>query len=244
MPKIIGIIPARKWSKRVAGKNMRMLGGKPLVQLAIESAISPPWFNKIFDTIVVSSDWGKCLDLAKSMGVEALRRPDELCRDESHDAEFVAHALEHYPGHDYFAILRPTSPFRTFLTVTRAFLRFNWAMEYEADSLRAVEKTKGHPKKSWVMAGELMEPYMPWRAAISKIPPFDLGTQQLGEVFCQNACIHIGKTSNIREHGNVSGRKIAPFLTVGYEGVNIDTEDDLEFAEWLIEQGKVKQGGY
>jgi N-acylneuraminate cytidylyltransferase len=229
--KAIAIIPARRGSKRLPGKNMAILNGKPLLQYAIESAMPD-----VFDTVVVSSDWDDCLDLARKMGVEALKRPAEICQDTSHDFEFVKHALEAYPGHGVFAILRPTSPFRTRETVVRAVLLF---FAHDRDSMRAVESVKQHPWKMWtvVMSASRMFPYE--RVYNEGIPAYDLGTQTFPKVYAQNGCLHIAKADVITRFGNVSGDHIAPFFTHGLEGWDINEPMDLEFAEFIMKKGGI-----
>lgn len=234
--KIIGLIPARGGSKRISGKNMRLLGGKPLLQWAIEGAIK----SQRFDEIVVSTDWDACKELVFDlqqptttgpMTLNWLDRPPELCADASHDFEWVNHALDAFPGFDLFVILRPTSPFRTAETINRAVAQF--LSEPYADSMRAVEKTTAHPKKSWAMGESgLMYPYED--VTIGGFPSYDLSTQSLGDVYCQNGCIHVAWTATLEKFGNVSGERIKPFFTEGREGVDINNPEDLEYAEWLI----------
>lgn len=225
--KIIGIIPAREGSKRVQGKNMVLLNGKPLLQYAIEYAIVSEQFNEI----VVSSDWSKCLELAEHMGVSTIKRPAELCRDESHDYEFVKHTLDEYRGFDCFAILRPTSPFRTAATIRRAMQQFH--TEPFGDSLRAVAPTVNHPRKSWWVTKEYLVPYSGTNL-VNGFPAYDMPTQALGPVYCQNGCIHVAWTATLEQFGNVSGGLIKAFVTKDYEGIDINTPEDLAFAEMLM----------
>ena len=56
----IGLIPARSGSKRVPGKNIRPLNGKPLIAYTIEAAIE----SEVFDDVVVSTDSGEYADIA------------------------------------------------------------------------------------------------------------------------------------------------------------------------------------
>ena len=69
---------------------------------------------------------------------------------------------------------------------------------------------------------------------INGYPAFDLATQALGPVYCQNGCIHVAWTETIWRYGTVSGKTIAPFLTEGYEGIDINDSMDLAFAEMLM----------
>lgn len=229
--RVIGLIPARKGSKRVPGKNMALLGGKPLLQWTIEAAKA----SGVFDEIVVSTDWFDCAELAESLKVNRIIRPAALCTDSSHDYEWVKHALETFRDFDIFVILRPTSPFRTAETILRAMTEF---LRVPCDSMRAVEKTKCHPRKSWVIGRDREYIYPFIKGDLGGFPYFDLATQSLGDVYCQNGCIHIAWTNMLEKYGNVSGDVIRPFFTEGREGHDINTPEDLEFAEWLIERGK------
>lgn len=224
--KTIALIPARRGSKRLSGKNMALLNGFPLLWYAIRGAKD----SGIFDEIVVSTDWADCVQLAENMGVNVLLRPDALCTDMAHDYEWVRHALGAYPGFDIFVILRPTSPFRTGETIKRAMAQFLTGKV--CDSLRAVEPTKAHPGKSWILRnGNMMDPYTHTR--IMGFPSHDMATQSLIPVHCQNGCIHIAWVKTL-EGGNYSGRAIKGFLTEGNEGIDINTEQDLQYAEWLM----------
>ena len=225
--KIIGLIPARKGSKRIPDKNMAFLNGKPLLRHAIESAME----SKIFDRLVVTSNYRtRCLAWIPSDVVDYLYRPAKLCTDEAHDYQWVKHALDCNPGFDLFAILRPTSPFRTADTIRRAFAEFDPSY----DSLRAVEPTKHHPYKSWIMKEDRIFPLICCHQEWLFHGSFDLPTQLLPKIYCQNACIHIAKTEVLEKFGNVSGEVIKPFFTKGVEGIDINTPKDLEYAEWIM----------
>ena len=227
--KLLGLIPARKGSKRMPGKNMVLLNGVPLLEYTILSALS----SCLFDHIVVSTDWGKVAGFSRTYNnlhnLDVLMRPDELCTDIAHDYQWVKHAVDKYPGFDAFAILRPTSPFRTAETIRRAFDVFKTG----CDSVRAVEPTGHHPGKSWVLDGGRMDPYV-FDCGFGFIRDYDMPTQALERVYCQNACIHIAKTEVLEKYKNVTGDIIKPFLTTGDEGIDINTPDDLAYAEWVM----------
>jgi N-acylneuraminate cytidylyltransferase len=188
--------------------------------------------SKVFDEIVVTSNWDKVLSLARKNGIKALRRPEKYCTDASHDCEFVKHALDKFPGFDLFAILRPSSPFRTGKTIRRALEQF----DKNADSLRAVGPTRNHPRKSWTVADGYLKAFTEpdvWRFE-KTIMQYDMPTQALGDVYCQNGCLHLAWTRTVKRYGNVSGAVIQAFFTKGYEGIDINTPEDLAFAEMLM----------
>lgn len=114
--RLLAIIPARKGSKRLPGKNMRMLGGKSLVEHAIDAAGD-------FDC-VVTSDSMETLELAALYGAVGVFRPAHLASDDASMSGVVAHVLSLFPLHDAFVLLQPTSPLRTARDVRTAVKRF------------------------------------------------------------------------------------------------------------------------
>ncbi len=233
--RIIALIPARKGSQRVPGKNMVKLGGITLLRRAIRTAQA----SGLFETVLVSTNWSECVEEAAISGTPWISRPDEISQDDSHDYQWVKHALDEYTGFDIFVILRPTSPFRRADTIRRAVAEF--LDRQLAHSMRAVEPTKHHPGKSWEIEGNFMsQEGIPGAGINPGISSFDLPTQALTKVYCQNGCIHVAWTSNLEEFGNVSGNQILPFFTQGDEGIDINTPEDLQYAGWLMDQ---KQGG-
>lgn len=138
------LIPARAGSKRIPGKNLKVLGGYPLLRYAIASAQA----SGLFTEIVVSSEDDQTLRLAHAWGARAIWCPLSIAhRDQTPDIQWVRHALERVECQT-FAILRPTSPFRTARTIHRAYRQFTLP-DQTADTLRAVEPVTQHPAKMW-----------------------------------------------------------------------------------------------
>ncbi|HLP31879.1 MAG TPA: acylneuraminate cytidylyltransferase family protein, partial [Bacteroidia bacterium] len=89
--RILGIIPARAGSKRVAGKNIKPLLGKPLVAYSIEAALK----SKLLTHVAVSSDSAEVLNIAAQYPeVTPIQRPAELADDHSPAIDYVKHALQ------------------------------------------------------------------------------------------------------------------------------------------------------
>jgi N-acylneuraminate cytidylyltransferase len=139
---------------------------------------------------------------------------------------------------DVFAILRPTSPFRTVATIRRAWKQF--VLESASiDSLRAVQKVREHPGKMWVRAGV--------GNRILPLLPFDVGGtpwhsrqyHTLPEVWVQNASLEIAWTRVVFETHSIAGTTVAPFFTTGYEGHDINSENDWNTTESLLARGVV-----
>ncbi len=228
MNNIVTLIPARSQSKRIPNKNIALLGGKPLIYWTIKSALE----SKIFDRVIVSTDSEYYRTLALEYGAECILRPPELATDVSPDYEWVKYTLANFTF-ESFSILRPTSPFRTVDTIKRAYELF---LKSDCDSLRAVEKCSQHPYKMWTLTNGYIKPFV--ESGLHSMP-----YQCLPEVWVQNASLEIAHSYVIYSLGSISGTKIIPFFTQGYEGFDINNQIDLDLAQLLIETGKVKLGG-
>jgi len=112
--KILTILPARRDSKGIPGKNWKELNGKPLISYAIESALS---VSKPED-ICITTNSLEVIDIAKNnfqLNIPFIR-PEELSTDFSPSRDAIIHALDYYEkqgySYDTILILQPTSPFR------------------------------------------------------------------------------------------------------------------------------------
>lgn len=224
-PSIVALIPARAGSKRVPGKAIKPLGGKPLIRWTVEAAES----SGIFQDVLVCSDDVR-IDTAS--GARAyFKRP--LIADAQPDVEWILEflGLQGWPGYDAFAILRPTSPFRTADTIRRAWQQFQ--DQQPCDSIRAVQPVREHPGKMWqILADGTMTPIMPYRDG--QTPWHSKPTQTLPKCYVQNASLEIAWTKTVRELGTISGERIMPFFTEGDEGFDINTPEDWADAERLM----------
>jgi len=116
----VAIVPARAGSLRLPGKNMRALGGKPMITWTIEAALA----CTSIDAVLVTSDDDAVLSLAQSLGVHhVVRRHAALATDAATSADVVLNALEACASnHASFCLLQPTSPLRTSDDIAGALL--------------------------------------------------------------------------------------------------------------------------
>jgi CMP-N,N'-diacetyllegionaminic acid synthase len=130
----------------VPRKNVKLLGGQPLIAWTIAAAK----LSGVFTEIGVSTDDDETCQIAWDLGVKTWRRPAALAQDDSPDIEWVREVFKDPTVQDAhaFAILRPTSPFRTDATIQRAYRQFK---RQEVHSIRAVEPVKQHPGKMWTV---------------------------------------------------------------------------------------------
>ena len=108
MIKTIAIIPARKGSKRLPGKNTTILGDKPLIGWTIEAAIE----SDKFDEIIVTTDDPRIMETAEYYNIQAKFRHPKLCGDEVTLDAVIIDALIEYPIYTVAVLLQPTTPFR------------------------------------------------------------------------------------------------------------------------------------
>lgn len=234
MPSAIALIGARAGSERVPGKNVRRLAGHPLLAYAIATAR----LSGLFDRILVSTDSEAIAEVARWYGADVpFLRPDAFATSTSPDIEWIAWTLPQLDeAYDLFAIVRATNPLRGPDVLQRGLAQL--LATPEADSIRAVERVKQHPGKMWTIAddGRLMAPLLDqshldvaWHAGqLQALPP----------VYVQNSALEIAWARVVAETGTREGRVLAPFLTHGYEGLNIDDEDDFARAEALVAAGR------
>jgi CMP-N-acetylneuraminic acid synthetase len=231
----VAFVPARSGSERVPHKNIRPLAGHPLLAYAIETALQ----SGAFERVVVSTDSEEIAEVARWYGADVpFLRPPEYATATSPDVEWLAYTLEHLDERfDLFALVRATNPFRGPDAVRRGLEQL--LATPEADSLRAVELVKQHPGKMWRLAedGRTMQPILDqshlevaWHAG---------QYQALPQIYVQNSALEIAWTRVVTDTGTREGRVLAPFLTQGLEGFNVDDEEDWERAERLVQAGEV-----
>ena len=232
--RVVGFIPARSGSQRLANKNILPLNGHPLMAYSISTAIQ----STVFDAVVCVTDSERYQRVARHYGAEVpFLRPSEISGEKSPDIEWVRWALEQLrvAGREFeaFSILRPTSPFRMPETIRRAWSALT--ADPSADSLRAVEKCRHHPGKMWVLRGRGMAPLMPFSA--NAVPWHSSPYASLPEVYAQNASLEIAWSRVITETNTISGDTILPFVSQGHEGFDINEPEDWLLAEQLVGTG-------
>ncbi len=138
--RVVAIIPARGGSKGVPRKNLRRVGGVPLVERAVRTAIETDGI----DLVVVSTDDDEIAAVSEAAGARVVRRPAAISGDTASSESAILHALDELDAEgeraDAVAFLQATSPF-----IPRDAL--SWAVreigEGRADSVFAAHETYG-----------------------------------------------------------------------------------------------------
>jgi len=228
-PEILGLIPARKGSKGITGKNIKMLGAKPLIQHTIESAIACEFLS----TILVSSDCEDILQISSQFkGIETpFIRPDEISLDNTPTISVIKHAIEFYEKQqktfDYVCLLQPTAPFRSKNLIHEAIVKI---METQADCLVTVSKIPDAYNPNWAfrMHGEDQ------LFRVLEEEKLVSCRQELTPAFYRNGQVYIIKTELIR-NGILLGGKLIGLICE--PGINLDTPADWKNAENYVKNG-------
>lgn len=226
--KFIALIPARGGSKGIPGKNTRLLAGVPLINHTITAAITSLGAANVF----VSTDSPDIASIASDIGAQApFLRPTSLSADNSTAVEvvehFIAWALSESIDLDAIVYLQPTSPLRSSASISSACEVFR---KVPTDSLVSVVPVPHQFTPSSLMVGTES-----WLRPCESFDSTPLRRQDKSEFFARNGpAILITKPATLETHGNLYGEKILKFEMSHEESVDIDSDSDLKYAEWLF----------
>ena len=230
--KILAIIPARGGSKGIPNKNIKLLGGKPLIVWTIQAAQQA----KIFDLILVSTDSAQIAQTAKTAGaVIPFLRPRYLSTDTAKTMDAVLHAIEWLEREskyfDLVMVLQPTSPLRTAKDIQQALKLFK---RKKAESVISVTKTEHHPRwANTLQADGNMKNFM--TADI-----FAKNRQQLPIYYRLNGAIYLADVKILRNKKNLWNNKTYAYIMPSERSVDIDQILDFQLTELLLKHSARK----
>lgn len=235
-PEVLAIVQARGGSKSIPRKNLRQLAGHPLVAYSIAAAQAATGVTRL----IASTDDPEIAAICRRYGAEVpFLRPAQLAEDATPDLPLFQHALEWLAAEegyrpDVVVQLRPTSPLRPAHLIDQA-IKALWACP-SADCVRGVTIPTQNPYKMWrpgpagflqpLLASEFAEPY-------------NMPRQKLPLVYWQTGHIDAIRTATIVQQQSLTGQQVLPLEIDGIYWVDIDTEADWSYAEWLITSGTV-----
>ena len=213
--KILGVIPARAGSKRVANKNIKILNGKPLIAYTIEAAL-----NSNLNRIVVSTDSEEIASISIECGAEVLMRSDNLSNDHAPTLPVIQDVVRKINvTFDAVMTLQPTSPMRTNLHINQAIEIFK--NDNSADSLVSVVRVPHSfvPEKLMKYDGKYLTDFnQPKRS------------QDVSTIYARNgAAIYLTKTPNLREY--IIGGVVLPYFMTKEDSFDIDDDFDWKLTE-------------
>lgn len=229
--KILALITARGGSRRLPGKNIRILGEKPLIVWSIDVAKD---IAEICD-ILVSTDDSAIAQVCKEAGaLVPWLRPVELASDIASSVDVALHAIDWYEAAkgavDGILLLQPTSPFRSQKSVLRGIELFR---ENGRNPVLGISPTHAHPMWTLKMDGEFVVPFFQENG---------LGTrsQDLTTAYVVNGSFYLISPAELRANQSFIGLKTTPLIIQSpQEALDIDTEWDWTVAEACISAGAV-----
>jgi len=233
---ILAIVPARGGSKSVPRKNVRVLGGHPLVAYSIAAGLQA----RQVERVLVSTDDEEIAQIARRYGADVpFLRPGALAQDDTPDLPVFQHALqwlEQEEGYrpDIVVQLRPTSPLRPPECVDRGIDILN--AHPEADSVRAVVPASQNPYKMWRISpdGGLV-PLLKDAGGEAYNTP----RQLLPPTYWQTGHLDVVRTATLREKNSMTGDIVLPLLMEPAYAIDIDGPLDHDRAEQLLQDGSM-----
>jgi CMP-N-acetylneuraminic acid synthetase/spore coat polysaccharide biosynthesis predicted glycosyltransferase SpsG len=223
MDKTIVIIPARGGSKGIPRKNIRSLGGKPLIYYSIQNALNA--FRDAY--VVVSSEDDEILSTAQLFGANVFKRNSTLSKDETtldpviHETLFKTEEKLGYKF-DFVITMQPTSPLLKIDSLKSAFKKIS---NSDADTIiSATDDTH----LTWTKNGDKFLPNYIER----------LNRQQLQKVFKESGGFLMSKRVYVKENSRI-GEQIQLFELNDEEGIDIDTFLDWNLCEFLLNQKNI-----
>lgn len=215
---ILAVIPARGGSKGIPRKNIRDLGGKPMIAWTIEQALAVPDLR-----VAVSTEDEEITSVAREYGAWVIERPDELAQDLTPTEPVVLHAIEacteEFERPEAVMLLQATSPVRRPGTLARA------VEEFRSSGKDALVGVVPCPPFIWSTVGGTAKAHWDWENRLRRqdMTEADLRYRETGSVY-------VTKTEIYERLNNRMGGDIGLFIMDDDEGIDIDTTFDFDLA--------------
>ena len=230
------MITARGGSKGIPGKNIKLLGGKPLLAYSIEAAKK----SKLITHLIVSTDNKKIAEVAKKFGGEVpFMRPKELAEDKTPHVPVMKHAIEFMEKKfgivfDYVVILQPTSPFRLVEDIDDTITKLLGSDADSAVSLMAVDNAYNPIKLKKLEGDKVLPYYLP--------EPEGLRHQDFPKVYKRSSAVYVMRRDLLMKDNKLYGDKIVGYIVPAERSIDIDTPFEWFRAEWMLND--LKKKGY
>lgn len=225
--KSLAIIPARGGSKRLPGKNTKTIGGKTLVQRAIEAAIE----SKCFTDIMLTTDSDEIAEQCRGYdNLEVHNRSEVLAGDKATVLQVVLDIMESLEKasrvYDTITVLLPTVPFRKTEHIVEGFSK----LDEETDGVLSVKEYDF----SWHLSmgfddEEFISPYL-------KNSPLTTGktrTQDQQKIYHPNGIFYILKWDVLKENRSFFEGKLRAVIVDKFHSWDIDELEDFESAQYI-----------
>ncbi|WP_368881689.1 acylneuraminate cytidylyltransferase family protein [Shewanella algae] len=217
----LAVIPARGGSKGIPKKNIKSLGGKPLILYTIEQALEATSIDKI----VVSTDCDEIASVCKEYSsVEVIMRPEELASDTAKTEQALIHACDFLEENyaisvDVVVTLEPTSPFRTSSSIDKCMSTFSRG---DGDAVVTVVEFTD-------VLGRIVEDRY-----VHLIPNQPRRRQEREVLYKESSTIYCTSVISLRKYNSVLGNASIPVVISAEESFDINEPLDFDLAEALV----------
>lgn len=228
--RVLGIVPARGGSKGIPRKNIRLLGGKPLLQYTAEAAKQATRLERT----LLSTDDREIAELGERLGLWVpFLRPPELARDDTPTLDVLLHLVEwlhqNGMGYDAYCLLQPTTPFRTVQEIDAAV---ELLAQSDADAVVSVIPVPKHYHPAWQMKIAGDGALVLWNDG--SLNHIVTRRQDLSQTYIRSGSIYVMRDATLREKKSLYGDKCLPFLVSTDRHINLDMLDDWARAEEML----------
>ncbi|MES9857778.1 MAG: acylneuraminate cytidylyltransferase family protein [Sedimenticola sp.] len=226
---MLAIIPARGGSKGLPGKNVRPLGGMPLICHSIKAALAASTISRV----IVSTDDDEIASISKNCGAEVpFIRPTNLAGDNSMVMDAYLHVVDKITDDtkkpvESFVALLPTAPLRLPKDIDGAVDIFKMN---KADSVISV--TESSVPVQWyrrITNEGILSDYLPEFNAV-------VNRQELEQTYVPNGAIYVFRTEVLRATRQYYMKKTYPYIMPHERSVDIDVLLDFEWAAFCLER--------
>ena len=228
---VVGVVFARGGSKGISRKNLRLLAGKPLIAYAINTALT----SNLIDRVVVSTDDREIAAVAQEYGAEIpFMRPAELAQDDSPEWLAWQHAIRELklvgsgPRRNIFVCIPPTSPLRAVENVDACIQEL---LETDADLVITVKPADRNPYFNMVM----LDAEGCARLVITVNKEFH-HRQTAPQVYDMTTVAYAARPEFVLQANSMFEGKVRAVVVPPEQAVDIDSELDFKFAEFLLSQ--------
>lgn len=215
---ILAVIPARAGSKGIPNKNIRIIGGHPLIYYSIKNALD----SKLITDVVISTDSPEVRIIAGQMGATCKWRDASLCGDAVTLDSVIADAIPADKQYDYIVTMQPTSPTLEVETLDKAI---QYAIDNDLDTVISA----------------INAPHLSWGEKDGKkVPNYEkrLNRQYLPACYLETGAFVISKRSVVTPETRI-GAKVDVYEVSEREAVDVDTFEDLKSVASLLNKQKV-----
>ena len=219
---VLAVIPARRGSKGLPLKNLRLLDGLPLIAHSIRAALAAT----LVTTVVVSTEDEEIAGVAETHGATVVKRPPALATDTVQNNPVVRHAIESRgAAEEVVVLLQPTSPLRTAAQIDACIA----AVFDGAKSAMTITPVEHHPGKTVIVENGMVMPF-------TNDTDMEARRQNMREVYRQNGAVYAIGVADFLALDRFYVRPCRGVMAPAEDSIDIDSEMDLMLAELILKQ--------